>query len=347
MKNHEARDVGIEWLRATLMFGICLLHSATMCGHPNKWIQGLLTPCVNAFVFISGYYGIRFRPSKIIRLYGIGIFCAFAVVGVTRLKFGAEVAGTGVYWFDSFRLFKQSFWFLHAYVVLSLLAPLVDSVIESFRLDGNMRKMLAAIIPVLLLVYAWGAAVSMPGFALVAPNSAGVCSYSGLALLGTYILARFYRLFDIGRSLSWKKLVAIFPLLTILSCVCSIFEYATIVAVLMAMCYFWMFARFKICVGVGILTPSLFSVYLLHSQAFGFVWMRHIEESLLDIGVPMLLAYFMTAASVFVACLVLDITRRVILRLFCRPIQRSCAWMDGKYEQFLELLTKKLSQVYE
>lgn len=77
----KPRDTSVELYRVSLMFGICLLHSITFSDHVRPWMANVLLSCVNGFVLISGWYGMRFAPSKILRLYGVALFAAVVAVG--------------------------------------------------------------------------------------------------------------------------------------------------------------------------------------------------------------------------------------------------------------------------
>lgn len=121
----------------------------------------------------------------------------------------------------------------------------------------------------------------------------------------------------------------------------GVYEYATIVAVLMAMCYFKASAKLKIS-GAMRLSPSLFSIYLLHSQEFGFHDVRYIEEVVLEMGVPMILAYFVTAGIVFCICLIVDLPRRCLCWALRNPIRKWCSWVGSKYDCLINILSEKV-----
>jgi len=53
-----------------LMFGICLLHAVGFGGHGQAWVINILSSCVVGFVFISGWFGVRFS-------WGLPIPCAW------------------------------------------------------------------------------------------------------------------------------------------------------------------------------------------------------------------------------------------------------------------------------
>ena len=84
------RDCSIDAYRVCLMFGICLLHSITQAGHNVAWAANMLSWCVPGFMFISGWFGIKFSIGKVFKLYGISLYCA-----VMFVAFDGVVSGGG------------------------------------------------------------------------------------------------------------------------------------------------------------------------------------------------------------------------------------------------------------
>ena len=72
----KCRDGAVELYRVALMYGICLLHTVNFGGYQKWWLANVLYTCVVGFVFISGWFGIRFSWMKLAKLYGIGCYCA-------------------------------------------------------------------------------------------------------------------------------------------------------------------------------------------------------------------------------------------------------------------------------
>ncbi len=89
----KQRNPSIEILRDSLMFGICLLHSITTAGHNTPWIANALLWCVPCFMFISGWFGIKFYLSKIFILYGTSFYCAIVFVIFDYLFKGSQGGG--------------------------------------------------------------------------------------------------------------------------------------------------------------------------------------------------------------------------------------------------------------
>ena len=185
------RNASIELFRLLLMFGICLLHSAINPGYSRAWFINITCFCVTAFAFISGYYGASFRPSKIVRLVGTGVICAL-ICGRGNIS-----RAWGIY---------GGYWFLHAYVLMMCLAPLVDGAISR-------KGAIAVAMPLLVAVFVWGDLPSLPFFGkLNIPVTPGLEAFSGLTLLGAYVAARIYRLFGLERIRS-RWIVVIIPIL--------------------------------------------------------------------------------------------------------------------------------------
>ena len=118
------RESGVELYRIMLMFGICLLHSVIACGHTNINLNHLLLPCVDGFVLISGWFGVKFSWRKVGSLYLQAFYAAF----IAECLIG-DGGLAGVFFL------VRRFWFLHAYIIMMMFAPLINKALESFGDD--------------------------------------------------------------------------------------------------------------------------------------------------------------------------------------------------------------------
>ena len=98
-------------------------------------------------------------------------------------------------------------WFLHAYVVMMMLAPIVNFAIETSLKEEKRRCFWMAIVPIFLLVFGWGGLVAMPGIGKFMPSTAGVTAYFGITLFGVYVAARIFRCFDLERKITARVLL--------------------------------------------------------------------------------------------------------------------------------------------
>lgn len=311
-----------------LMFGICFLHSITMCGHVTVWAANILLSCVNGFVFITGWYGLRFRPSKLIRLYATAFFSGVVLLAA-NLWLGDYVLGTDKAALKRLYGFFLDHWFLNAYAFMMLLVPLVDAAFAYLP----RRVLWAVLAPFGLLAFGWSFGNDLPVLGLLLPGTAGLGSYTGLSLLATYTAARLCRMVDVGRFFTWRR--ALMALVVLWFCTgIGMGEYASPFAVALAATCFLVFTRVpwpgwmgRVAVFLG---PSMFTVYLLHSNRLGFDLMTRLEERWADIqGWPLPMVYFSVAAIVFCVCVALDLPRRLAVwgtRGLWSPL---LAWLDA------------------
>ena len=68
------RNASIEFYRCLCMAGVVLLHALTQGGYAegHRGLDNLMVPSVVGFVFISGYFGIKFKFISVLKLLGIG-----------------------------------------------------------------------------------------------------------------------------------------------------------------------------------------------------------------------------------------------------------------------------------
>ncbi len=301
----------------------------------RPWLSNIFLSCVDGFIFISGYYGLRFRPSKILHLYTIAILCGIIYI----------VAGTyfGYYHlsFDkaSLKLLRGVLWggwFTNAYVFCMLLAPLVDTALTHLP-----RRLLASVlVPFFLLTFGWSFGTELPIVGSALPKTPGLGSYTGLTLLSVYTVARLCRMFDIGKFFTWKRAIL---LLLALWCITGIGfgEYSSPFAIALAATMFYVFKAIPFPSWVGkiacFLGPSMFSVYLLHSHGgFGFYLIKCAEKFLVDEkGLCVYLVYGIVASVIFFTCTLLDMPRRVLAQLL-RPVYAPLMQgVDNLYRRFV------------
>ena len=92
MSEEKKRNVGIELFRIVMMLGIVMSHICNREGFESPYLHSLVQTGVVGFAMISGYFGIRFAPSKLIRLYALAIGYCFLIPLI-----GGDYTGGGVF----------------------------------------------------------------------------------------------------------------------------------------------------------------------------------------------------------------------------------------------------------
>lgn len=221
------RDVGVELHRCLMMLGIVALHTCQCAGRGCspfcRWIEF----CVDGFVFISGWYGIKFDWRKVARVYALALlYSAFYIFILT---------GSG----DATDVVKAAgwYWFINAYVMLMCIAPIVNEGLEMLRGECA-RRVLPVVLPLFVAVFGWSFLSVVPGVGAWVPYVAGFGSHTFLTLLGVYVVARLLRFYDFGQKLKTRYLLIALGLLSMLAFL-NLNKYNSPVAVSMGACTFF------------------------------------------------------------------------------------------------------------
>lgn len=291
------RDNRVELYRISLMFGIVLLHTNAHAVVSYPWFGCLLMFCVTGFVFISGYYGVRFSWCKLLKLYGVAFTC-MALVAM------AECVGGCLEWKDfAARVFYhvRLTWFLHAYAVLMLVVPLLNAALEKRGWE----------LPFLILAFGWSYLYDIGHLRPYVFAAAGFGSHTPLTLAGIYVAARIFRRDDWEKHITTKAIIWGIPILILLA-VIGLGRYNAPSSFLLAGGLFLLFKRHAPDWSfAGLLAPSMFAVYCLHSADPSEAW-----ASLL--GGRMgggLVATLKSATIAFICCVWVDAARRSVLKL--------------------------------
>lgn len=311
MDEKRERNASIELYRVLLMLGICVLHCITLGTKRAHPLAGVLMCCVPGFVFISGWFGIRFSPSKVIRLFALGLWCACVKIGLNWLLGGQ--AQSGDYLRQVLELWTNGFWFLNAYVALMFLAPLVNVAVSA--VGGG--KTMIYLLPLLILVFGWTYLTGAPVVHKLSwPLTPGMGSNTVLTLLGVYAFARICCVARVHERLKNRHLVLI--ALVCLPLVAFGFgNYHSLFSAALALAGFVWMSRVNLpnglCQFVLWLSPSMFAVYLLHSTRYGFEVIERLQDAL---RLPLVPCAILTGMIVFGACVLIDSIRRCI----CIPL---------------------------
>ena len=302
------RNPAIELYRIALMLGIVALHTL-QCAELGfsplaRWVEF----CVDGFVFISGWYGIKFGWTKLLRLYGLALWCS-AVYAIARriclepgpLAFGGLIS----------EIVHRAggYWFVNAYAVLMCFAPIVNAAFEA-------RQTRRIFVPILFVAFGWSFACMVPGVKGWLPAAAGFGSHTVGTLLGVYVVARMARLDRWDEKLSGWQLVLMLALLSALA-VCNLNKYNSPVAVLLGGVLFILFGRLRmdktsrLSALILKVSPSMLAVYLLHGCGADFVFVR----SLLSRFESPWLSVLIGISAIFATCVLIDLLRRLTLAM--------------------------------
>lgn len=280
----KARDSNIELLRIIAMILVMVVHASfKSIGAPTledinsdstgtffRFLsESLSIICVNVFVLISGWFGIR---AKIIRLseflfqvifFGILMYVGLYALG--KIDYMNWREWLNIFIFDGH-------WFVKSYIILYIFAPLLNSFIESC----SKRQFTLFLIALFSLQTIYGFWVGSKWFDR---------GYSPLSFIGLYMLARYIKLYpnkfttlnrcwDIILYLGFSLCLTLGSYFLVLTGYCKawrLYQYSDPVVVIAAVYFFLYFTKitFKSKI-INWIAVSSFAAYLVHCDIHFF-----------------------------------------------------------------------------
>ena len=191
----KVRNSNIELLRIIAMIMILGLHVNFLAiGKPttqdiaNLPIQSFIKffaehICivgVNVFVLISGWFGIHSKPKGIAQFLFQSLFFSFILF--IPFVITGKIDANRINIMSSFLLYKNAYWFVWAYLILYIMAPMLNAFIEK-----SDRQILKRFLVLFFVIQTIASIFTNNGF-----YKAG---YDPLSFIGLYLLARYFRLY--------------------------------------------------------------------------------------------------------------------------------------------------------
>ncbi len=285
IKNAKMRDSNMELLRIIAMLLVMIVHTGFVSlGQPSQhelqsspgittyrfFCQSLSIICVNLFILLSGWYGIRPQKKSFLRfLFQI----AFFVLGgfFIYLSITPEKALTIESLLKLFLLLPDN-WFIKAYILLYILAPFLNSFLDSAT-QSQKGKFIASFF-VIQSIYGWlfnGMRDFEDGYTTI--------SFIGLYMLANYVRHSQSQFFKLSRKVDILIYILISCALTILSLIlCAsnhsyefLFAYNNPLVVISSLYFFLYFTKLSLQSRIiNNIATSSFAIYLLHCNPFFF-----------------------------------------------------------------------------
>lgn len=344
--SEKQRQSNFELLRIVAMLLVMVVHAdffslshpdaAFIASHPagaymRYLVEAMALVCVNVFVLVSGYFGIRPNARRVanflfmVLFYQIGIVLAY--VGYHRLT-GTPMAESADELLEMCRPLV-SYWFVAAYLILMCLAPILNRFIANstprqlwtFALCywilelyfGYYTDTFSAGYGALAFInlYVIGAAVKKtPGLPLKSALAAGT-AYLGICALTALIMLAIVG--GIDQPQVTTQAVTLF------------IDYTGINVMLASVALFLFFKHLKInSKAVNFVAGSAFAIYLLHMHPLLCPTYREVCRELYfgNSLWPYLGKITAFIAAIFAAALLIDQVRKLLWRLICRLISR-------------------------
>jgi surface polysaccharide O-acyltransferase-like enzyme len=299
-KNALRRESNIELLRIILMLSIImyhlLVHGAKVTSGPDGdysvedessvvyiLLKSFLVLSVNCFVFISGFYRIKFKVSTCINLLAQASFYSILITftfGLLSLQYvGVKNSLEAL-----FPVLSGTWWFITAYFALYLLSPLLNNAIDSFT-KGQFLFVLLSLTVINCIC----------GFLFQADPMGVNQGFSLVSFVHIYFLAQYIRKYaNLNTLKKWAPAIYVVAstcvfLLALLSIgemdefgIRKIYAYNNPLVLIAAVGFFFLFQRFSFKSSfINSVSPYVLGIYLFHDHPF---MRKHLIENLYSLS---------------------------------------------------------------
>jgi hypothetical protein len=280
------RDSNMELLRVAAMLLVMIVHAnfralpiptfeeahtSALSSILRFFTESASIICVNVFILLSGWYGIKLKWSRLaeflfqILFWGVLCCTVYWILNPGEVSIVHAVA-------NIFMLKGWSYWFVKSYLCLYLLSPVLNAFVDTAD-----RKTLGSLLIAFYIfqtVYGW---VTNAAFYFES-------GYSGLSFCGLYLLARYVRKYPCALTqLNRKYDILIYASLTLCMTAASyiiayfnipyvgplMWKYTSPAVILSALYFLLFFTKISFSSKlINWIAASCFAIYLLHSNAF-------------------------------------------------------------------------------
>lgn len=282
-----------------------------------------LAVAVDCFVLISGWFSIRFSAKKLFDLNSMTTFWV-VMLGLLALVFGLHSFKFAADWWLLFPVLTTRYWFIAVYMVLCLLSPYLNLLVEHLS-----ARQLRRLIGVLLAWY------------VVQPTLAYLLHFSPLSAGRGYDIVNFVMLYLMGRYLRlyYKTELNRFvylALYVVASAACGLLQlaftdaehtpcfrftsYDSLFTLVAALGLFLFFSRLQVRSGVvNRAALCCLAVYVIHFHPWTYNWFFNgvLAKNSVQ-GWSFLLFLLVVPIGTFLACWLLEELRRPLFALVGR-----------------------------
>lgn len=272
----DSRLSNFELLRCLAMFLVLVVHadffslgepsitnftSISLSDMTRLFIEGVSIVCVNVFVLISGWFGIRPKIKSFANFIFQCLFFSIGIYLVSILSGISQISGKGV--LECF-YFTLDNWFVKSYIGLYIIAPILNAYIT--HASKSQLKQTILYFYLFQTIYAW--------YFGALPFVAGGCST--FSFIGLYLLAAYLQHYPTKFSVLNKWLdVCIFVFIVIVELFLyansilksQIYIYTNPLVILGSVYLLLYFSKLHfISRWINFIGSSCFAVYLLHTN---------------------------------------------------------------------------------
>lgn len=323
------RNSGHELLRIIAMYMIVFIHAnmylRKFCTDSswmlfNGLVNGICNTGVTCFILISGYYGIKFNFSKLVKMECMMITYSLLETVVMYVVFPEQMQGAAFLEQlvkSCLPFVTRKYWFYSSYICLFLLSGYIQKFVECLKREEFKRLLI-------MLIVLFSIFPTLFYFELIPDNGKGLVQMILVYLTGRYI--KMYRDCSIKDLTGRRKALLLFMMLWIVNGVSHEFPIQvagiyhhlckdnSITNIIMAVLLFYFFKDLKFTSEViNQLAKYIFAVFALNNTMVS-AWMEIMLENGFDgsRGIPGFLMLAGIVLLILGVCLIIGVFREMV-----------------------------------
>lgn len=289
------------------------------------FISGATCVCVNLFLIISGFFGLKFKISSFVHigLLLIGIYIPFSIIGGYITWNSISLVGILYCFYNNIFFISKAGYFVQCYLMLIFFSPILNSFVQ----NNSRRNVLLFVLLFWLIEFWFGCIQNIKDFGF---NN----GYSIIHFVLIYMMARVVALYKtdllhIPSYLWWCGYVLCTIILTVMFGVGIRWGYSNPVNIVSAFCLFMPFLYFSFqSKTINGIAKHTFAVYIIQVTNPAYRFLVTIDAHLLNnfdyriylVGAAATIIVF------FVACILYDWVREIAMS----PIEKLIEYKIGK-----------------
>lgn len=283
--------------------------------------------CVNSFILISGYFGIKWKFKTLMGLLFQIIFWFFAGYFVAAILDPYISGNQDIPDFKgmifSLLHWLQGRWFISAYITLYIISPLINSFVEK----SSDKQLLRYIIAFYIFSTVYGYFMGSEEFAT---------GLSALSLFGLYLIGAWLRKSRLS-FIHWNKnydllgFVACTLILTVISYILilinfnhSIYGYLNPLVIVESIFLFQYFRKLQLgyIPWINFIAVGAFSVFLFHCHPYVAYYCKILWKYCHNTCDFAIILVLILIVAIYLFCILIDRIQQLIYKLICKLVSR-------------------------
>lgn len=341
----KTRNANIELLRIISMFMVLILHCLLTTGaleygsgikyYVYWFIEALCVIAVDVFVLISGYFMIeaKFKAKNVFKTAISGVWIYSLIFSILAMKI--EGRGSGHSTIELIRaifpILTKKFWFVNSYVLLYMLSPFLNKLINSLS-----KKHFTILIGYLVLIFSIRTTLLPLSWSQDPTGGMGISLFILL-----YSIAAWLRMYYSSNGKKYRWLIGYFTLAICLlmskvliikigageNLSSKFYGYSSPVTIVEAICLLLFFInlrpmRNKIGNIINYIAKHSFSVYIIHFAMMSVLFTKifHVQNWIdrIDTGI---MAILVSCVIIYSFCTIIDMIKCLIFNEIGRMME--------------------------